>query len=108
LIKRFRFLKGGKKSHEYHIESLIGEDKIFTCNQCNKSISFDLVEHSNENKDQISSAELCKIIGCNHHPSKSNELIDHKKCIEIGHTFILGIYYQIFCYQNAIFIEYFY
>ena len=82
---------GGKRSHEYHIESNIGEDKVFTCKQCNKSISSDLVE--NLDKDKIKSSDLCKGIGCT---NGNDELIEHKKCIEIGHTFILGERYTKF------------
>jgi prolyl-tRNA synthetase len=78
---------GGKQSHEYHIESEIGEDKIFTCNKCNKSISIDLVEDNKNGK--IKQNDLCKIIACGNDDTNDN-LQQHKKCIEIGHTFILG------------------
>jgi prolyl-tRNA synthetase len=77
---------GGKRSHEYHIESKIGEDKIFTCPSCGQSASQDLAQ----NKDQsfIENKELCEIIKCGCKPTAAK--IEHSKCIEIGHTFILG------------------
>ena len=81
---------GGRKSNEYHIESEIGEDKIFSCPKCQKSISIDLVEaDALKENDQIEAKQLCEIIGCNHLVDDTT-LIKPKRCIEIGHTFLLG------------------
>jgi prolyl-tRNA synthetase len=89
---------GGKRSHEYHVSSPIGEDKIFTCPACKKSLSIDLIEKKAENEDEedastfIEQRDMGKIIGCEC-ATKNNArgmLIEQMKCIEIGHTFILG------------------
>lgn len=77
---------GGKRSHEYHVQSPIGEDRIFSCSGCGKSVSADLI---GADKPTIQQAELSKIIGCGCSGDK-NQQIESSKCIEIGHTFILG------------------
>lgn len=83
---------GGKRSHEYHVESPIGEDKIYVCQNCNNSISADLIPDL-ENK-KLDQKTLCNLIGCCDASSLKeedlNKNIEFKKCIEIGHTFILG------------------
>jgi prolyl-tRNA synthetase len=79
---------GGKRSHEYHIESPVGEDKVFTCPTCGQSASIDLAEDTNSSF--IRAGELCKILHCGCKPTEPDTAIEHVKCIEIGHTFILG------------------
>jgi prolyl-tRNA synthetase len=84
---------GGIRSHEYHVESSVGEDKVFSCSHCGDSISNDLVQTGAEAKDKIKQEHLCL-----KNKSCSNKLDDkelkkhvaHQKCIEIGHTFVLG------------------
>jgi prolyl-tRNA synthetase len=78
---------GGSKSHEYHIESEIGEDKIFECKICSKSISSDLVD---SNKP-VKQSDLCSKLRCsNQGIDEKSPILKEKRCIEIGHTFILG------------------
>lgn len=89
---------GGKRSHEYHVESPIGEDKIYVCENCNSALSTDLVDaESQKSMDQRS---LCKLLTCCDETSLKhadlNRKLEQKKCIEIGHTFILGDRYTKF------------
>jgi prolyl-tRNA synthetase len=86
---------GGRLSHEYHVESAIGEDTIFTCTHCGESISSDLIE----SKENINQEHLCKAIkSCNNKLEDTifKKNVGHQKCIEIGHTFILGDRYTKF------------
>ena len=73
-------------SHEYHVESTVGEDKIYTCPSCKKAISVDMIKSE---KEQIQQEDICKSLNCNKELA-SKEEVSFKKCIEIGHTFILG------------------
>lgn len=77
---------GGSMSHEFHIESKSGEDKVFQCPTCNKGLSKDLVE---ADSTIISQSTLCEKLSCSHQDNK-NSKIEAKTCIEIGHTFVLG------------------
>lgn len=73
---------GGSMSHEYHIQSVIGEDTVFQCKKCSKAISNDLINEKNDKN-------ICNIIKCGN--SNTDDVTSDKKtCIEIGHTFILG------------------
>lgn len=65
----------GLFSHEYHVQSDLGEDKIFSCNDC--SFNF-----NSENRE-VSECLNCK--------SKS---LSEMKGIEVGHTFLLGTVYS--------------
>ena len=69
---------GGKQSHEYLVESEIGEDKIYECSACSKSISSDLIADQLDNGNF--KLDCCEI---------KNEY-ETKRCIEVGHTFLLG------------------
>ena len=77
---------GGQRSHEYHVDSIVGEDKIFTCPSCDKSVSTDLARESNQHF--IDTKDLCKILDCK--GEVADGLVEHSNCIEVGHTFILG------------------
>ena len=79
---------GGSKSHEYHVKSEIGEDRVFTCPNCKKSISADLVTESNSDKIELN--KLCELLKCGNECRTSNKIIESQNCIEVGHTFILG------------------
>ncbi|CAF0894463.1 unnamed protein product [Brachionus calyciflorus] len=93
---------GGKLSHEYHVQASVGEDKIFTCKNCSKSISIDLI--SEENQKNLKQNELCSVINCsnelNLNEKNSSKVIKYEKCIEIGHTFVLGDRYTKFFKVN--------
>lgn len=84
---------GGSKSHEYHIESPIGEDKIIVCRKCSKAASIDLFE-ATEGDKITSQKSLCQIIKCNNalEPTELAQTYSDppKRCIECAHTFILG------------------
>jgi prolyl-tRNA synthetase len=80
---------GGKKSHEYHIESEVGEDKVYSCLKCSKSISADLINEKITNNEPFRQEDLCRLTDCCNELN-NNQVLDHKRCIEIGHTFILG------------------
>jgi len=77
---------GGSKSHEYHIESEIGEDKIFECETCSKSISSDLIDIN----QPVKQCDLCTKLNCSKEGVNEKSTMKPKRCIEIGHTFILG------------------
>lgn len=94
---------GGKRSHEYHVNASVGEDKIFTCKKCSQSISIDLIDaEKHQNFDQKS---LCQVIECGRKLDQ-NEKVEFEKCIEIGHTFILGDrytkYFKIDLEKNSV------
>ena len=74
-------------SHEYHVESPVGEDKIYACSNldCNKTASSDMIKSESEN---ITHKSLCTSVNCSK-PTDDRKEIFYKKCIEIGHTFIL-------------------
>lgn len=81
---------GGKKSHEYHVESPIGEDQIFICSKCSKAVSVDLI---NKPDKKIKQEDLCQLVHCGKGEklaTGSDHVIKSKRCIEIGHTFILN------------------
>ena len=74
-------------SHEYHVESSIGEDKIYTCSSCNKAVSIDMIK---SDKEKINQIDICKSLNCGCNIGNASKEPSFKKCIEIGHTFILG------------------
>ncbi|GIY16194.1 probable proline--tRNA ligase, mitochondrial [Caerostris extrusa] len=67
---------GGKKSHEFHIISDIGEDEILYCPKCHSGINKEL----HDGKDIV--CESCRI------PLKGSN------AIEVGHAFLLGTTYS--------------
>ncbi|GIY74288.1 probable proline--tRNA ligase, mitochondrial [Caerostris darwini] len=67
---------GGKKSHEFHIISDIGEDEILYCPKCYLGINKEL----HDGKDIV--CESCRI------PLKDSN------AIEVGHAFLLGTTYS--------------
>ena len=78
---------GGQKSHEYLIESVVGEDKIYKCQRCKKAVSSDLLE----NCENITQKDLCSKLSCSEaNSSGDGNALEPKRCIEIGHTFLLG------------------
>ncbi|RMZ95634.1 putative proline--tRNA mitochondrial [Brachionus plicatilis] len=91
---------GGKRSHEYHVEASVGEDRIFTCQKCSRSVSIDLVDA--EKQESVTQKTLCQVVNCarNLTDIELSEKIEFKKCIEIGHTFILGDRYTKFLSIN--------
>jgi prolyl-tRNA synthetase len=79
---------GGKKSHEYHLESEIGEDQIFVCDACSKAISVDLLD-KDADKKLVEQGQLCELVKCGIKEIRQGTC-ESRKCIEIGHTFILN------------------
>ncbi|KAG8175538.1 hypothetical protein JTE90_016686 [Oedothorax gibbosus] len=67
---------GGKKSHEFQLPSVIGEDEIYHCPKCKEGMNSELLEKSEP---------VCST--CN---------IPLQKCaaIEVGHAFLLGTTYS--------------
>lgn len=83
---------GGQKSHEYLIESAVGEDKIYECRSCQKAVSSDLLT---DNKENATQKDLCDALNCcQSAPDIDTNVLEPKRCIEIGHTFLLGKYYH--------------
>lgn len=79
---------GGKKSHEWHIESEVGEDKIFQCELCQKWKNAELLQtNSAHSIGDESDSQTCK--NC-----KECKMGNEKKAIEIGHSFLLGVKYS--------------
>ena len=77
---------GGVRSHEYHVLSEVGEDKIFVCEKCGKASSLELFSTNN-----IGQNDLCTGLKCENECGKSTESqLEPKRAIECGHTFILG------------------
>jgi prolyl-tRNA synthetase len=84
---------GGSMSHEYQIESPIGEDTIYECKECGKAISSDLIDPNNKNFSSI-----CDIIKC---VKNMQDTVIKKTSIEVGHTFILGDRYtKVFPFES--------
>lgn len=69
---------GGNWSHEYHLLSKSGEDKIFVCNSCRTGLSEEYV-----NKYCV---DTKKCVDC-------DNLMEEKLSLELGHTFFLGTRY---------------
>ncbi|CAD5116673.1 DgyrCDS5539 [Dimorphilus gyrociliatus] len=69
---------GGSSSHEYHIESPIGEDTLILCKNCGEAFNKELTVDDEYIKNCRKCGENVKII----------------KSIEIGHTFLLGTKYS--------------
>jgi prolyl-tRNA synthetase len=44
---------GGQKSHEFHVESEVGEDKIFSCPNCQKSVSIEFFKENTNSSDTV-------------------------------------------------------
>ena len=72
---------GGTASHEYHIESPIGEDTVFVCRKCGECIAGDLAQEESPDK-----TPACSKCGASIDETK----LDAKRCIELGHTFMLA------------------
>lgn len=79
---------GGKRSDEFHIVSSVGEDKVYTCGSCRKSISADLVAGAAQ-ESQVSQEMVCAAVKCAQKLANGAKL-EPKRCIEVGHAFILG------------------
>lgn len=78
---------GGSKSHEYHILSDVGEDKILVCEKCGQAASMDVFDESKK----PTQSGLCQLVKCNQDSSSdTSELPGPKRAIECGHTFVLG------------------
>lgn len=77
---------GGVRSHEYHVLSEVGEDKIFVCEKCGKASSLELFS-----TNSIGQKEMCAGLQCECGKKIDNESqLEPKRAIECGHTFILG------------------
>ena len=84
---------GGSMSHEFQIESPVGEDTIYECKECGKAISNDLIDPNNKNFNSI-----CDVIKCD---KKMQDTAIKKTSIEVGHTFILGDRYtKVFPFES--------
>ncbi|XP_074600589.1 putative proline--tRNA ligase, mitochondrial isoform X2 [Brevipalpus obovatus] len=70
---------GGILSHEYHLRTNSGEDKILVCESCKEGFSEEYILTSNEKLDEC--------ISCG---AKLKETLS----LELGHTFILGTRYS--------------
>lgn len=94
-------LMGGKRSHEYHVAASVGEDKLFTCSKCSQSVNIDLIDL--ENEKNLTQLSMCQAIKCcrNLDEKDLEKKIEFKKCIEIGHTFILGDRYTKYFNFNS-------
>lgn len=74
---------GGDLSHEYHLPSAIGEDKLVQCGDCNYSANLEYIHNIIKTEANITSCPNC---------SSSNIKITNG--IEVGHTFLLGEKYS--------------
>ncbi|UXI19693.1 TIP41-like protein [Sarcoptes scabiei] len=70
---------GGKHSHEFLLESDLGEDEFYTCFDCFESFNIELLDGS--------SSFYC--LNC-----KSQKLSTRRKAIELGHSFLLNDRYS--------------
>lgn len=80
---------GGSKSNEFHMESNIGEDKIYSCEKCGLSISSELI-HASKESGKVTQANICDKLNCMQGTVERNSEVKEMKSIEIGHTFLLG------------------
>jgi prolyl-tRNA synthetase len=64
---------GGSRSHEFLVESEVGEDRVHVCGACGGAVSGDL------------EAEGAGVCACGEGADRQV-----KRCIEVGHTFLLG------------------
>ncbi|GAB6032726.1 prolyl-tRNA synthetase [Chamberlinius hualienensis] len=68
---------GGKISHEFHLISNIGEDRVVFCKKCTYSANADFLAQGSGNN--------CKLCGSQ---------LESKEAIEVAHTFLLGTKYS--------------
>ncbi|KAK3090377.1 hypothetical protein FSP39_011319 [Pinctada imbricata] len=71
---------GGSLSHEFHLESEVGEDRVYKCLQCGHVANAEVTGMNDEKKP------FCSKCGSN----KLQQL----SCIEVGHSFLLGTKYS--------------
>ena len=75
---------GGDLSHEYHIASAKGEDKVYTCGSCGVQFNEEILEgNPSLNKQQ----GICNCPKC-------STAMTSARTIELGHTFYLGTKYS--------------
>ncbi|CAL8081050.1 unnamed protein product [Orchesella dallaii] len=91
---------GGHKSHEFHVLSEIGEDSILHCSSCNEVFNADLLQLGIQKEDKLKatasgsgtvssllSQSIPKCINC------GSATLSSSKCVEVGHSFLLGTKY---------------
>lgn len=76
---------GGKYSHEFLLETPLGEDEVYTCPNCNESFNSELIsEYLIEFKENDIHCLNCK----------SDLLLPKRNALELGHSFLLGDRYS--------------
>ncbi|KAI8453246.1 hypothetical protein BY996DRAFT_4583455 [Phakopsora pachyrhizi] len=75
---------GGAKSHEYHFKSIIGEDTLINCTQCDYTANLELAQ-SSLSPTITDFTESCIRCGAD---------LESSQAIEVGHTFLLGTKYS--------------
>jgi prolyl-tRNA synthetase len=74
---------GGEASHEYHVQSDVGQDTVHYCFPCTSGINSELLSQEDSQRDQV--CTTC------------NTAMTRLRCMEIAHTFLLGTKYsQVF------------
>lgn len=83
---------GGSKSHEYHILSDVGEDKIVVCPTCGQAASVDVFENASGERLPLNQQTLCELVKCGSggKTTRVEEKLEEKRAIECGHTFVLN------------------
>ncbi|KAJ6221134.1 hypothetical protein RDWZM_006946 [Blomia tropicalis] len=81
---------GGKYSHEWLLETSLGEDEVYTCLSCQESFNSELVdelgiESSSSGTNQVN-------IHCPN--CKSSQVLPKRPALELGHSFLLSDRYS--------------
>ena len=78
---------GGKYSHEWLLETPLGEDEVYTCLSCHESFNSELV-----NEYQLESEDPSAPIRCLN--CKEDKLLPQRRALELGHSFLLSDRYS--------------
>ncbi|KAH9426305.1 prolyl-tRNA synthetase [Dermatophagoides pteronyssinus] len=78
---------GGKHSHEFLLETNLGEDEMYTCLNCSESFNAELLDDINDDQQQQQQQPYC--LNC-----KSHHLTTKRRALELGHSFLLSDRYS--------------
>lgn len=79
---------GGKYSHEWLLETPLGEDEVYTCLSCNESFNSELVLEYQLEADDPKAPIRC--LNCN----STEHLMPRRRALELGHSFLLSDRYS--------------
>lgn len=83
---------GGKYSHEWLLETPLGEDEVYSCRACGESFNAELVlEQQLESEDSGQSSPPPHCLNCG---NTDQALLPRRRALELGHSFLLSDRYS--------------